>query len=333
MKFNAFDYISPSIDDVKKLLFPFSLGKWMKLGFVSLLAYSGGNSGFNTPKANFGGSNSSSMSRSMNDITGDAIKGTKDSLGILYYIVFPIILLFIIFGFIMTYVTSVFSFIFIESLVKKEVLIKKSWQNCKSMGFSFFLFRVVIGLMVLGAIVLALLPLIIPLVQQGVTAYFENFSIWNIAWIIPIFILLILFIIIISIFTTLVYNFSMIHMYYKKIPAWASIKSTFSKMSKAKIPVFIFLLANFVISIASVFFAVILFLILLIPMLIIAIPFTLIFVWLIITFGWTTSIIVGMVIVSILFLIFLIYVFSVIFLPMTTFSRYFSIRNYKELMK
>jgi hypothetical protein len=332
MKFNAFNFITPSIDDVKKLLFPISKSKWMKLGFISMFA-GGGSGGFNMPRGNFNFGGNSDISNSMNEITGDAINNHKEGLGVLYYIVFPIVLLVVLFGLIMTYITSVFSFMFIEALETKKVLIKKSWHNNKSLGFSFFLFRIIIGFFVLGMIVLLALPLIIPLIQQGATTYFENFSLWNIAWIIPAILCLIIFFIVMSVFMSLVFNFSLVHMYYKKTPAWASIKTTFKNIGQNKLATFIFLLAKMIVDIVCVAAALIVALLLIIPMLIIAIPFILIFVLLIIQFGWTISIIVGMAVVILVYMFFYVYLISVLFLPMATFARYFSIRNYKALMK
>ena len=150
---------------------------------------------------------------------------------------------------------------------------------------------------------------------------------------IPIIVLLLLFFFVLAIFKALVFNFSVIHMYFKKIPTWASIKTTFKKMKKAKLSVFVFLLAKLIINIVVSIGGIALFLSLALPFLLLALPFVLIFWSLISAFGWILPIIIGMVIVAIVFMTFYVYVFSVIFLPVSTFARYFSIRNYKALMK
>ncbi len=335
MKFNAFDYISPSIDDVKKLLFPFSLRKWMKLGFIALLADGGKNGPSIGNGGGSGGGNGGGIPDNLtaNQIAGETVKSIKDSMGVFYYFILPIILFIVVLSLVITYISSVFSFMFLEALDTREVSIKKSWHRSKGLGFSFFLFKIVIGLIILGAIVLASLPIIIPMMQQGFTSYFENFSLWNFAWMIPVILLLILFFFVMELFMSLVYNFSIIHMYFNKLTAWASVKATFKEIKSAKLAVLVFLVAKLAIGIVVGIIGIILFILLIFPFLLLAIPIGLIFWGIISSFGWTIPIIVGLIVVAIAYIIFFIYTCSVISLPMSTFTRYFSIRNYKELMK
>ncbi|MBW2972087.1 hypothetical protein KY359_03550, partial [Candidatus Woesearchaeota archaeon] len=340
MKFNAFDHVTPSIDDMKRLLFPFSFRNWLKLGLVSLLA-GGGRGGFNpgsglnikVPSGSSGSVIGADNVTELNKITGGVADSLKSTLGVWYYLILPILSVIVVLGVVMTYITSVFAFMFLEALDTRKVMIRKSWKKNKPLGWSFFLFRIVIGLIVLGLIALAALPMIIPMLQQGFFAYFENFSMWNLAWMIPAISLLIIIFIVIGLFMALVYNFSMVHMYFRQMPAWASVKATFRKMGKAKLEVFVFLLAKLVINIVAGICAVLLIILMLLPFLLIALPFGLIFWGLVTAFGWTAAVIAGMAAVGLAWFTLFAYVFSVIFLPVSTFARYFSIHNYKALMK
>lgn len=328
MKFNAFDQFSPAIDDMKSLLFPFSFKKWLKLGFVAMLSGGGSGSGFN-------GSSSSNWNlpseERTNEITANAVAGLEGTPW--YYFVFPIVLLVVVLGLVMTFITSVFNFIFLEALDKKDVSIKQGWRDNKSLGGSFFLYRIVLGLMILGVLVLASLPVAIPMMQQGIDVYFKNFSLGSLAIILPLILFLVAFFIVVGVFKSLVYNFSSVHMYYKKVPAWQSIRETFSEISNNKLAVFVFLLARIIIGIGISIIVTVGVLLLLIPLAIIAVPIALIYIGLASSLGWSVPMIVAGSVLGILFAVFFIYLVSVMALPLTAFSRYFSIRNYHALMK
>ncbi|NQU78762.1 hypothetical protein HQ545_03245 [Candidatus Woesearchaeota archaeon] len=343
MKFNSFDFVKPSIEDVKRLLFPIEPSKWFKLGLVSMLSGGGRGGGFGGGRGlNFNiptGRNQESksllenVSNTTNEITGGAVQSVKSAIGGWYYLILPILIFLFILFVIMNFITSVFTFIFIESLDTRKVLIKKGWKRNKGVGFSLFLFRIVIGLIVLGILVLMTLPMIIPMIQQGFSAYFDNFSLWNIAWMIPAFVLFLLFMLILSVFMTLFRNVSILHMYFKRMPAWASLKTTFKQMSNHKIETLVFFLALVVIGIVVGIGSVIVAVLIIMVFFLLALPFTLIF-WLLgVSIGWNILVILGAITVSAVFFIAFIYALSVVLLPLSTYGTYFSIRNYKALMK
>lgn len=322
MKFNAFDQITPSLEATKRLLFPIKFHSWLKLGLVSLLA-GGAGMGFNNSSFS-GGHGSEGASKA-----GDIASG----LGNIWIILLPILLLVLILGVAWTYITSVFSFILLETLDKRRVEITKGWRRNSSLGLSYFLLRVTIGLVLLGAIILALLPVLILALLQGFGNYFASFSLWNLMWIIPVALLLVCLLVLIALFASLVYNFSIVHMYFTRLPAWASVKATFARMRAAKLAILLFLLARFVIGIVIAMAGVLLFILLAIPFLILALPFIALFWALVVALGWSLPIILAILIVGIAYGLLYVYTFSVLFLPLSVFSRYFSIKNYHALMK
>lgn len=335
MQFNAFNYLSPAIEDMKRLLFPYSTKRWMKLGLISLLA-GGAKGGLNMPNINLGssggGGNTDSVNKAFDKVTGNAVQGARESFGMWALIIVPILLAVIIFALIIQYINSVFSFILLEALDTKKIGIKKGWHNSKGLGFSYFLFRIVVSLIVIAAIAVAALPIILPIIAQGPAAYFENFNWWSLAWLLPMIALLLIFLLIVSIFMSLVYNFSTVHMYFHRMPAWKSVRATFARIKHAKLAVLVFLAAMLVISIIEAAAAILSFLLMLLPFLILAIPFVLLFWAIVASSGWGVAVIIGMIAVAIMYFLFFIYVFTVLFLPVTVSVRYFSIHNYRALM-
>ena len=340
MKFNPFHYVEPSIDDMKKLLFPFNFRKWMKLGFVSLLSANvgGGSPGVNGMNFNIPwGSNSDTVktvdAAGSNSITGNAVQSVKHNLGGLYYLILPIVLLIVALGLLMSYITSTFSFIFLESLVTRKVQIKKGWHRNKPLGWSFFLFRIVYGLIMLGIIILFSLPFSIPMMTMGFSTYFDSFQLISLAWMLPLFFLLLIVMILAGVFYSLAFHFSVVHMYFTKRTIKQSLKDTFKKMWKKKIEVFVFLIARILIGIVIGMATVIGFITLIIPWLLVVIPFALVIFALGSVIGWGVAVITLSLILGIALFTLFIYTVSTALLPISTFSRYFSINNYKLLMK
>jgi hypothetical protein len=344
MKFNSFNFITPCIDDMKRLLFPFRMKYWLKLGFVAMLSgngrMSGGGGGgngsnFRIPVRSLstGTGSKETASQTANEITGSAVESVKSSLGGWYYAILPAILIILLFSLIMSYINSVFNFIFLEALDTHKVLIKRSWRRNQGVGWSFFLFKLVFGLFVFAVLALLMLPMIIQMIQQGFMGFFENFQIMNLLWMIPAFLVMMIFLIMVGVFMSLVYNFSVVHMYFHRLPAVASIRATFRHMRKKKVEVLVFLLARLVIGIVLSIIGALIILVLLLIFLVIAIPFGVLFYFLVVSGGWSAGVIVALVIVGLAFFIALGYVFSVCFLPFSTFSRYFAIQNYKVLMR
>jgi hypothetical protein len=145
MRWNSFNLVGPAIDNTKKLLFPYNFKYWGKLTFVSILSKYGVSS-----SGSGGGGNGSSFASNdeTKSITGNAIAGATNNFN--YGLIGLLVALFSIIGLVMTYITSIFTFIYIEALVKKRYSISESWNGNKKQGHSFFGFRIIFGLISLA---------------------------------------------------------------------------------------------------------------------------------------------------------------------------------------
>jgi hypothetical protein len=324
MKWNAFEFVEPAIDKTRKLLFPIKLKYWFKLGFVSLL--SAGN--------RFGsGSNFSFPSSSNKDssITGNAISNLTDKIN--WTLVGVLAALFVVIGLIFTFIQSVFSFIFIDALVKKDYQIKKSWAQHKSKGISFFWLRLVMGLICLAVVVLIFLPAIIQIAQVGFKEFFSSASLLHlILTFLPSLIFLGLWIIIYSVFMTFVTDFALPESYKNSVGVWEAAKRTFRNLNNQKVEGLVYVLAKIVLGIAVAIISVIALVILLIPVLIVAGIIALITVLPAYFISKTAAIVVAIVI-GIPYFLFALYVFIVAILPLTVFLRYLGLIAYENMFK
>jgi hypothetical protein len=325
--------VTPSIDDAKQLLFPIRFKDWLKLGFISMLG-GGTRTRFN-PNINFntGGRSGTKVEEVSNEITGSVTSSVKESTGPLHYLIASVILVFAALFVILHYITSVFTFVFLEALDTRKIRVIRSFKKNQGLGVSFFLFKMVYGLIVLAFLAIMLSPIIINIVRFGFVEYFENFQLSSLLYLIPMFLIMIPILIAFGIFFSLVFNFSVTHMYFRKLPIVISMKQTFREMKKKALEVFVFLIAKFVINLATGIIAVIVTILLIIPFLIIMAPLAFLAYFMGSALAWSIPIIVVLVLLGIVAVLLFVYVFSVIFLPVSVFSRYFSINNYKALMK
>ena len=134
----------PALQNVKRvLLSPFSVRKWLKLALIAFLAgvVGGGGSGSGRgswPSGN-GGPDFDQVGQQLAawyQAHTDAIIAGAVGLGILGLAVFLIML----------YVSSVFRFIFMESVITTETRIRESWRRNKAEGLSYMWWRIGFGL-------------------------------------------------------------------------------------------------------------------------------------------------------------------------------------------
>jgi len=282
----------------------------MKLGFVSLLSKKNGvfGGGFSFPSFPKSVENSQlSKNISLGPIKSGALTIWFTLLGII--------------SLAYTFITSVFTFSFMDALLKKNFLIKESWNENKPLGASFFWFRILIGLIGLLVSILILLPLFLQLFNHGFDNILENFMNILPSLILPI-VFLSLFGIIFGIFLFFVHNFSLVDMKINKIRITQAIKNTFKQIKLQKKESAMYLLAVFVLGIGLGILSFVIGSMLVIVTIIIG---------LILFF---TANMISFILVLILLIpltILFIYVLAVVLMPIKAFLRYFSILGYEKL--
>ena len=141
----------PALQNVKRvLLSPFSMRKWLRLGLIAFLAgvVGGGGGGGGGGPSGTGGPDFDHVGRQIVDwyqAHTDAIIAGAVGLGLLGLAVFLIML----------YVSSIFRFIFLESVITTETRIRESWHRNKAQGLAYMWWR--IGFGVISLLVVALL--------------------------------------------------------------------------------------------------------------------------------------------------------------------------------
>jgi len=316
MKWNAFSLVSPAIDKTEKKLFPFVFKEWIRLVFISMLSKFGSTGGGfkGNMLSNLGSSNSTSKAK---NITGAAIAGTASTLG--FGLIGLMLLILLGLGIFMVYITSVFSFIYIYALTNKKYLIKEGWTKNKKLGSSLFWFRILLGIICLLMVIIIFIIPVLNVIHIGFSNYFTIDNILKIFLdFLPYVLIFLVWAIILWIFTTLVYDFSLIEMYKRRIGAWTAIKNTLREAKKQKLEILVYLIAKIIIAIGMSIILIISAIILLVPGVIIAIGLAFVSVPLLIVF-------------IMLYLIAMVCTIIIALLPLSVFRGYFSIMTYEKV--
>jgi len=318
----ATDILGKCVDETKQLFFPIRKKYWLKMGFLSL--FSGRNSG-----SGGNGFNSSRTSGNNEDISTffENLKTEGISFFTQYGVLVGIGVFFIwLISLFFVFLNSVFTFVFIEGIIKKDVSIKKGFKNNKKLGVSLFALRFILSLVILLLILLIASPLLYSLIMGNIS----NFNFWLL---IPIGLALFFMLLCFGIFWFLVYDFVVPIMYMKKYSffrAWNYFKKI---CKKKKMEIFIYWLMKIAlsigISIVSLFLMIPVFLL----MLIIAIPFVLLGVgiYLLINLLNNTAAILTVIPYGIIVVLLFIYLISVVFVPFKAFMTKYSIEMVKKL--
>lgn len=138
----------PAWEHLKRVLFsPFNLRKWLALALVALLAGAGGGGG------NVGG-RAGRQYGGFDDIRQHVADWAHAHADEVVASGLALAVVGIGLSLLMLYVTSVFRFIFMESVIANEVRIRQSWGRNKAEGVSFMWWRFGLGLLVLLAFAL-----------------------------------------------------------------------------------------------------------------------------------------------------------------------------------
>ena len=181
----AVDIINESFKKTKELFFPIRTKYWLRMGFISLFGNrSGGGSAGNSFRSSSSDNNlfkGLSFKEAVQKINSESLNflsqyGVLVAIG--FFLLYFVALIF-------TYINSVFTFMFIDGLLKKDIRIRKSFKENNSKGISLFFLRFIVGLICLAVFIVITLPLSV--------AFFTNtlssFNLWWLLFMIPAFIL------------------------------------------------------------------------------------------------------------------------------------------------
>ncbi len=319
----AIDILNSAFDKTKKKFFPVKPKFWMRMGFVSLLGSTWGG-GFN-------GSQSSSWKEEMpadmtfSQFISEANTKALDFLSKNSLIVALGLSVVTILSLILSYINSVFMFVFMDGLLSKDFSVRKSFASSREKGVSLFWARFVIGLVFFGVLMVLFFPLI--------SAFFKNELVsFNPVYLIPIVTFFIVIAVIMGIFWFLVYDFVVPIMYIKKysfVRAWDYFKKI---AGKKKFEIFFYWLVKIGLSIA----ASIVYVILVVILALIFLVFILIAGLLVFLLRLSSPNLVTIaILVACIFFIILFFVFftAVITVPIPGFFRMYSIEMVKKLEK
>ncbi|OGJ17360.1 hypothetical protein A3K73_06050 [Candidatus Pacearchaeota archaeon RBG_13_36_9] len=322
MKWNAFNVVSPAIDKTGERIFPFQFGEWLKLTIISCLA-AGRRGGFNGGSGGGGGSGSGGSGSGSADLENfkSQVREFIRNYWIFGALIFSVIF---VIATILSYISSVFTFIFIDSLVEKKARFTFSKNHSK--GVSLFLFKFVVTIITL-------------LIIGGLAfPYVYNFMAGNpilssvgIPYIVFSIIALIVYLILLWIVFLFLYDFAVPYTYAKGTSIKFSLGQIWGKIRENPLEVFVYWLARLVLGIAlaiiAVIIAILVFIVFaLIGLLIFGIGFLLYK----LIGGLLFFIILGVIVGIILLAVFLIAI-GMCLLPFTIFSRYFELLNFEQL--
>ncbi|MBN1503399.1 hypothetical protein JW930_07710 [Candidatus Woesearchaeota archaeon] len=321
----AVDIINDSFKKTKELFFPIRFKYWVKMGFVNL--FTGGNSGgLNDPRYSSNNKDFPSFANlrdalyQFNTKSLEFLSQYGLFIGIGAFFLYLIALFF-------SYISCVFTFMFIDGLVKKDIHIRKSFEQNNPLGLSLFFLRFIIGIVELVITFLIFSPLIL--------AFFRNeLSMFNFWLLIPMVLVWLLIVIVFGIFLFLVNSFVIPIMYFKKIPfipAW----KYFKKIAKKKFrEIVIYWLFSMILVIGASILYLLLLLIALIPLILVLIVFVLIGVLTyfgISALGSELVALITVILYGILVILFLVFLITVLFVPIPAFFRIYSIEMLKKL--
>jgi hypothetical protein len=148
-KYAAFSVLDAAINRTKSLLWPFSLGVWLRLAVISFFI-GGAGGGFNAPS---GGPSY--------NVPGGEIPGLENAILSNLGIILLVIALFLIFLVVVWLIGAIFQFVFVDCLRTGDVSLGRYFRPRTGKGIRLFLFQLGLGLIVFLIVAVPILLLII----------------------------------------------------------------------------------------------------------------------------------------------------------------------------
>ncbi len=164
----SIDALGGAFEKTKKALIqPFDFWKWVKLGIIIILLGGSGGGNYSSNSQQFDGK----------DFKGESIEAQIEEIFdqiaqfIQQYKTYILIGVVAIVGIslIFSYISNVMEFVFVESLVSNQVKFWAYSGKYLGLGFNLFIIRFILGLAALLLFIIAMLPIILPVLQSPET--------------------------------------------------------------------------------------------------------------------------------------------------------------------
>ncbi len=312
----ATDIISDSIQQTKGIFFPINKRFWLKIGVVSLLDHKG-SSGFNFRSTRI--ADPGEFTKFMTFI--------KAHLSLILGISGGVIVL----SWLFSIISYTFSFIFLESLFSRKVLIKAYFKKFIKKGLSLFWLNLALSLINLIIMAPLSLPLLIPLIRNWGNLIWSQFSI---PYLIFFAIIFVLDLVIFGLINFVINNFVVIDMYTGSTSSFQSLRKMIKLIRIELFESFIYLLMNILLGIATAIISIFIGLILILAFLIFGGIIALIFYLIYLGFPQTKIIlIVAGIAFAVVLLLVLAYAIAVVLSPICGFYYVYSYNFFNILKK
>lgn len=186
----ALDDLDDALDATRAFLWPFDRTTWAKLALVVVFL---GGAGVNA--------NVFQWNLGNNGGTGFPMDPIDPGLGAAIALwVAAIVLVLLAVGLAVAVVSAIMEFVFVESLRSETVSIREYWGRYWRKGLRLFGFRLLLGVLVVGSVLLLAAPLILTAISDGVP---EGPAVAVLVGFLPFVILLAIFVAVVDGFTTL----------------------------------------------------------------------------------------------------------------------------------
>ena len=155
MALYALDNLDDAIDVTRNFLTPVRRHVWLRLAVIALFV---SGAGTNVASWSFGGDGE--------PMPADQLPAV-DVEPWVWPLIAAVVVGLVLLGLGFLLVGSIMEFVFVESLRNEQVTIRRYWRQRWRQGLRLFGFRLVLGLLVLGAVLLVAAPVLLPLVGVG----------------------------------------------------------------------------------------------------------------------------------------------------------------------
>lgn len=322
MTLNALEIIQPTLDKVKELLLPLDIVKWMKLALVVLIAgASGGGGQYFGNMGNMGDLGGLEEEISYEEMEAAVLDFLTEEILLAITIAVALLALLLIFW---GYISSIFTFIFLESAITKEVMIIEGFKRNLGRGLSLFLFRA--GITLAFLFLLASMITIPFLFLLGGDAG----AIFSIPFFILSFLTFIPLILIFSVVSSMAVDFAAPIMSLQGDGIISGMRHSLGLFRKEILQFVVYYIMKMALGMAAGIIS----LVLLIPVMFImgigVAIFVVIGVLAGISLSWSPAIVVIIIIAAVTGVIFFVYLSALITLPIPVFFRYYSLMFLKE---